>query len=139
MTNIGQSKFKSSYYGTYLAFQIEEAEGGILFVDEAYRLMPAHQSQEKDYGVEALEEIMAVMDSGRVVVIFAGEEQIKYARNKMMCCVETGSQLIVPYSCILVQATLDRCSECFQLTRASADVSPNTSLLMTLPPEISLE
>ncbi|EFJ31783.1 hypothetical protein SELMODRAFT_407995 [Selaginella moellendorffii] len=52
--------------------RIREAEGGILFVDEAYRLIPAQKADDKDYGVEALEEIMSVMDSGKVVVIFAG-------------------------------------------------------------------
>ncbi|KAL4563935.1 hypothetical protein LXL04_027984 [Taraxacum kok-saghyz] len=51
---------------------IKEAEGGILFVDEAYRLIPMQKSDDKDYGLEALEEIMSVMDSGKVVVIFAG-------------------------------------------------------------------
>lgn len=30
------------------------------------------KSDDKDYGLEALEEIMSVMDSGKVVVIFAG-------------------------------------------------------------------
>lgn len=52
--------------------QIKEAEGGILFVDEAYRLIPMQKADDKDYGLEALEEIMSVMDSGKVVVIFAG-------------------------------------------------------------------
>ncbi|XP_024960469.1 protein CfxQ homolog isoform X1 [Cynara cardunculus var. scolymus] len=51
---------------------IKEAEGGILFVDEAYRLIPMQKSDDKDYGLEALEEIMSVMDNGKVVVIFAG-------------------------------------------------------------------
>ncbi|BAU02859.1 protein CbxX, chromosomal isoform X1 [Vigna umbellata] len=52
--------------------KIMEAEGGILFVDEAYRLVPLQKSDDKDYGLEALEEIMSVMDSGKIVVIFAG-------------------------------------------------------------------
>ncbi|KAI8023644.1 hypothetical protein LOK49_LG03G01366 [Camellia lanceoleosa] len=52
--------------------KIKEAEGGILFVDEAYRLIPMQKADDKDYGLEALEEIMSVMDSGKVVVIFAG-------------------------------------------------------------------
>uniref|UniRef100_A0A7N0T8C3 AAA+ ATPase domain-containing protein n=1 Tax=Kalanchoe fedtschenkoi TaxID=63787 RepID=A0A7N0T8C3_KALFE len=52
--------------------KIKEAEGGILFVDEAYRLIPAQKADDKDYGLEALEEIMSVMDSGKIVVIFAG-------------------------------------------------------------------
>ncbi|KAJ9551146.1 hypothetical protein OSB04_015191 [Centaurea solstitialis] len=51
---------------------VKEAEGGILFVDEAYRLIPMQKSDDKDYGLEALEEIMSVMDNGKVVVIFAG-------------------------------------------------------------------
>lgn len=46
--------------------------GGILFVDEAYRLVPVGQVLYKDNGVEALEEIMSVMEKGEVVVIFAG-------------------------------------------------------------------
>ncbi|WOL02171.1 hypothetical protein Cni_G10890 [Canna indica] len=52
--------------------KITEAEGGILFVDEAYRLIPMQKADDKDYGLEALEEIMSVMDSGKLVVIFAG-------------------------------------------------------------------
>ncbi|TMW85258.1 hypothetical protein EJD97_023430 [Solanum chilense] len=52
--------------------KIQEAEGGILFVDEAYRLIPMQKSDDKDYGLEALEEIMSVVDSGKIVVIFAG-------------------------------------------------------------------
>ncbi|KAL8209357.1 hypothetical protein R6Q57_006089 [Mikania cordata] len=51
---------------------LKEAEGGILFVDEAYRLIPMQKSDDKDYGLEALEEIMSVMDNGKLVVIFAG-------------------------------------------------------------------
>ncbi|KAJ1700742.1 hypothetical protein LUZ63_000521 [Rhynchospora breviuscula] len=51
--------------------KIAKAEGGILFVDEAYRLMP-QKSGSKDYGLEALEEIMSVMDEGKTVIIFAG-------------------------------------------------------------------
>ena len=47
----------------------------MLFVDEAYRLVPEQRADEKDYGAEALEEIMAAMDSrdSNVVVILAGE------------------------------------------------------------------
>ncbi|KAL6888128.1 hypothetical protein ACP4OV_009154 [Aristida adscensionis] len=52
--------------------KIQDAEGGVLFVDEAYRLIPMQKSDDKDYGLEALEEIMSVMDSGKIVVIFAG-------------------------------------------------------------------
>ncbi|KAL8539063.1 hypothetical protein ACS0TY_000887 [Phlomoides rotata] len=51
--------------------KIKEAEGGILFVDEAYRLVPAKITY-NDLGLEAIEEIMSFMDSGKAVVIFAG-------------------------------------------------------------------
>ncbi|GJM90809.1 hypothetical protein PR202_ga07124 [Eleusine coracana subsp. coracana] len=56
--------------------KIQDAEGGILFVDEAYRLIPMQKSDDKDYGLEALEEIMSVMDSGKIVVIFAGTTEL---------------------------------------------------------------
>ncbi|PKA54456.1 Protein cfxQ like [Apostasia shenzhenica] len=52
--------------------KLQDAEGGILFVDEAYRLIPMQKSDDKDYGLEALEEIMSVMDNGKIVIIFAG-------------------------------------------------------------------
>ncbi|KAJ3692221.1 hypothetical protein LUZ60_012571 [Juncus effusus] len=52
--------------------KVKEAEGGILLVDEAYRLIPMQKSDDKDYGIEALEEIMSFMDQGKIVVIFAG-------------------------------------------------------------------
>ncbi|KAL5835973.1 hypothetical protein ACOSQ4_015470 [Xanthoceras sorbifolium] len=68
--------------------KIKDAEGGILFVDEAYRLIPMQKSDDKDYGLEALEEIMSVMDSGKVVVIFAGySEPMKrvIASNEGFC------------------------------------------------------
>ncbi|KAJ0040588.1 hypothetical protein Pint_26759 [Pistacia integerrima] len=51
--------------------KIKQAEGGILFVDEAYRLIPWERCG-RDFGLEALEEIMSCMDSGKVLVIFAG-------------------------------------------------------------------
>lgn len=68
--------------------KIKDAEGGILFVDEAYRLIPMQKADDKDYGLEALEEIMSVMDSGKVVVIFAGySEPMKrvIASNEGFC------------------------------------------------------
>eukprot|EP00475_Leptophrys_vorax_P031348 TRINITY_DN47473_c0_g1_i1.p2 TRINITY_DN47473_c0_g1~~TRINITY_DN47473_c0_g1_i1.p2 ORF type:complete len:265 (-),score=14.79 TRINITY_DN47473_c0_g1_i1:376-1146(-) len=52
--------------------KLEEAMGGVLLVDEAYRLVPLQRGDDKDYGAEALEEIMAAMDGAQVVVIFAG-------------------------------------------------------------------
>ncbi|KAK1418446.1 hypothetical protein QVD17_27591 [Tagetes erecta] len=51
---------------------LNEADGGILFVDEAYRLMPTIHPDQADYGLEALEEIMSMMDNRKTVVIFAG-------------------------------------------------------------------
>ncbi|KAL8040540.1 hypothetical protein ABFX02_10G105200 [Erythranthe guttata] len=59
--------------GTKTRKKIEEAMGGILFVDEAYRLAPVRsQGHSQDLGVEALEEIMSVLEDGNIVVIFAG-------------------------------------------------------------------
>lgn len=52
--------------------QIARAMGGALFVDEAYTLMPKDDG--RDFGREALEEIMKAMEDhrGELAVIFAG-------------------------------------------------------------------
>ncbi|XP_057788972.1 uncharacterized protein LOC131005879 isoform X2 [Salvia miltiorrhiza] len=56
--------------GPKTRIKIEEAMGGILFVDEAYRLAPPDNI--RDFGKEALEEIMSVLEDGHLLVIFAG-------------------------------------------------------------------
>ena len=48
---------------------VEKAKGGVLFIDEAYTLVGRG---EKDFGIEAIEEIMRVMNEGDPVCIFAG-------------------------------------------------------------------
>ena len=53
--------------------KIDEARGGVLFVDEAYRLIPSAGG--KDFCREAIEELMAVMEDGDTVMIFAGYEK----------------------------------------------------------------
>lgn len=67
---------RSDLVGQYLGSTTEktkakilEARGGVLFVDEAYRLIP---TVGKDFGREAIEELMAVMEEDDPVMIFAG-------------------------------------------------------------------
>lgn len=60
---IGQTAIKTKA-------KIEEAKGGVLFIDEAYRLF--QEESTKDFGREAIDEIMAAMNTGDVVMIFAG-------------------------------------------------------------------
>lgn len=55
---------------TKTANEIEKAQGGVLFVDEAYRLTNVHSSN--DYGKQALDVIMRHLDDKDLVVIFAG-------------------------------------------------------------------
>lgn len=50
--------------------KINEAKGGVLFVDEAYRLTP--RSEGVDYGRIAINQLMAAMEKGDPVMIFAG-------------------------------------------------------------------
>ena len=50
--------------------KIDEAKGGVLFLDEAYRLTAT--GSHKDYGREALEELMRDMLSGDPVIVAAG-------------------------------------------------------------------
>ncbi|XP_073152163.1 protein CfxQ homolog [Henckelia pumila] len=69
--------------------KIEEAMGGILFIDEVYQLAPARSGSSRvDFGVEALEEIMSVLEDGDLVVIFAGyNEPMKqvFSSNEGFC------------------------------------------------------
>src|SRR6202020_3245360 len=51
---------------------LERAKGGVLFIDEAYYLYRGNDS--KDYGVEAIEILLQVMENDRdkLVVVLAG-------------------------------------------------------------------
>jgi len=58
----------------FLLLQFKKRRGGggvIFFVVEAYRLIPMQKSDDKDYGLEALEEIMSVMDCACILMISA--------------------------------------------------------------------
>ena len=52
------------------ANKIEEAKGGVVFVDKAYPLTP--RSSGTDYGRIAINQLMAAMQKGDAVMIFAG-------------------------------------------------------------------
>src|ERR1700694_1318853 len=54
---------------------LKRAMGGVLFIDEAYYLY--RQENERDYGQEAIEILLQVMENNRddIVVIFAGYEE----------------------------------------------------------------
>jgi len=52
--------------------RVKDAAGGVLFIDEAYRLFPK-DADPKDFGREAVDELMAAMlEEGAPVMIFAG-------------------------------------------------------------------
>jgi hypothetical protein len=50
--------------------KIEEARGGVLFIDEAYQLMPKDST--RDFGKEAVETIMNALHDYDPIMIFAG-------------------------------------------------------------------
>ena len=52
---------------------IDRARGGVLFVDECYRLAGRG---ENDFGQEAVEELMSAMESPDIVFIFAGYDDV---------------------------------------------------------------
>jgi len=53
--------------------KIDEARGGVLFVDEAYRLSAPSSSGRQDFGSEAIEELQQAMDEDDCpLMIFAG-------------------------------------------------------------------
>ncbi|KAL8489754.1 hypothetical protein ACS0TY_025586 [Phlomoides rotata] len=83
--------------------KIEEAMGGILFVDEAYQLVPKQSAAgHVDYGTEALEVIMSVLEDGGLLVVFAGyTEPMKrvFSSNEGFCRRVTHFFHFEDYSC----------------------------------------
>ncbi|XP_066265549.1 ESX-1 secretion system protein EccA1-like isoform X2 [Branchiostoma lanceolatum] len=51
--------------------KIAESKGGVMLIDEAYRLAQSDSSK-RDVGRESLEELMSVMEGGDPIMIFAG-------------------------------------------------------------------
>ncbi|PTU84577.1 sporulation protein [Staphylococcus pasteuri] len=54
---------------------VEQALGGVLFVDEAYQLMPKERSS-NDFGIQAIETLITELENnrGKFIAIFAGYE-----------------------------------------------------------------
>lgn len=88
--------------------KIVEAKGGILFVDEAYRLKPPNS--DKDFGSEAIDEIMRHMDDPDLIIIFAG-----YPREmKRFMESNPGMQRRTPYVIEFKDYTIQELAEIMQ-------------------------
>jgi len=55
--------------------KVEEARGGVLFIDEAYSINPKSSESKGSFGKEAIETIMKHLDPPTCVFIFAGYEE----------------------------------------------------------------
>lgn len=78
MVEVGRADLIGEYIGSTapkVKKVFDDAKGGVLFIDEAYSLIPRH---EKDYGHEAIATIIQEMENRRdeVLVIFAGYEDL---------------------------------------------------------------
>ncbi|HFI0302309.1 TPA: AAA family ATPase [Streptococcus suis] len=78
LVEVGRSDLIGEYIGSTapkVKNIFDEAKGGVLFIDEAYSLIPRH---EKDFGHEAIATIIQEMENRRdeVLVIFAGYEDL---------------------------------------------------------------
>ena len=64
---------------------IEEARGGVLFIDEAYTLI-SHESDTKDFGKEVLNALLTVLSEPEpdMIIILAGYEDKMAAMMKTM-------------------------------------------------------
>lgn len=105
---------------------VDSALGGILFVDEAYRLA---QGGENDFGPEAIETIMKRMedDSARLVVIFAGYED----DMKSLYEVNTGVDSRFPTKIMFRDYRPEELKEIFMLrARKHYSLTPETDCLL---------
>jgi probable Rubsico expression protein CbbX len=80
ITNVTREDLVGQYVGhtaPKTREQLQKARGGILFIDEAYQLYKP--DNERDYGAEAIELLLQVMENQRddLIIIFAG------AKNKL--------------------------------------------------------
>lgn len=75
LTNVTREDLVGQYVGhtaPKTREQLQKARGGILFIDEAYQLYKP--DNERDYGAEAIELLLQVMENQRddLIIIFAG-------------------------------------------------------------------
>lgn len=78
LVEVGRADLVGEYVGQTapkVKRAFDEATGGVLFIDEAYSLIP---SSERDFGHEAISAIIQEMENRRdkVLVIFAGYEEL---------------------------------------------------------------
>ena len=78
LVEVGRADLVGEYVGQTapkVKRAFDEAKGGVLFIDEAYSLIP---SSERDFGHEAISAIIQEMENRRdeVLVIFAGYEEL---------------------------------------------------------------
>lgn len=78
MVEVGRADLIGEYIGSTapkVKKVFDDVKGGVLFIDEAYSLIPRH---EKDFGHEAIATIIQEMENRRdkVLVIFAGYEDL---------------------------------------------------------------
>jgi SpoVK/Ycf46/Vps4 family AAA+-type ATPase len=78
VTNVTREDLVGQYVGhtaPKTREQLQKARGGILFIDEAYQLYKP--DNERDYGAEAIELLLQVMENQRddLIIIFAGAKE----------------------------------------------------------------
>ena len=78
LVKVGRTELVGEYVGQTapkVKRAFDDAKGGVLFIDEAYSLIP---SSERDFGHEAISAIIQEMENRRdeVLVIFAGYEEL---------------------------------------------------------------
>jgi probable Rubsico expression protein CbbX len=78
LTNVTREDLVGQYVGhtaPKTREQLQKARGGILFIDEAYQLYKP--DNERDYGAEAIELLLQVMENQRddLIIIFAGAKE----------------------------------------------------------------
>lgn len=98
---------------------INMAKGGVLFVDEAYALAPRGAGVGRDFGAEAVQELMRDLTTGDPVVILAGypDEMERFLRVNPGRSHRTCTPPPPPLRIFQVSHDASKCASAFPTTR----------------------
>lgn len=109
--------------------KVAEAEGGVIFIDEAYSIVKSDEHRQDSFGKEAIETIMKHLDPPTCVFIFAGYEK---PMNDFLD-VNAGLSRRIPYRYKFDAYTIPQLTQIFEVMCKSKHEVLDEGLLAKIP------